>query len=143
MSSFTIRKVKADDLKVIHQMILDLMAYQKLTVTPYPFEQFRRDSGLFPDEQPKNYFEIIVAEDTKSKELIGYLLYYFMIKTSSGKWLYVEDIFVKESARKTGAGSALLKEAASKAIESESSGIKLQVSTKYYYFFLFFVSFLN
>lgn len=101
------------------------MKFQRLTVTPLPLERFIKDSGL-TQEQPTKYFHLLVAQDNESKQLLGYLLYYFMIKTSSGKHLYVEDIFVRETARKTGVGSALIKNAASAAIRTESVGMKLQ-----------------
>ena len=125
-SSFTIREGQLEDLPTIHGMILDLMQFQKLTVTPLPLERLIKDSGLSPDNSTK-YFHVIVAQDNHSNELLGYLLYYFMIKTSAGKFLYVEDIFVKESARKSGVGSALIKNAAAQAIKTESVGMKLQV----------------
>lgn len=125
-SSFTVREGQLDDLPTIHGMILDLMQFQKLTVTPLPLERLIKDSGLSPD-YPNKYFHLIVAQNNQSEEILGYLLYYFMIKTSAGKFVYIEDIFVKETARKSGVGSALIKNAATQAIKTESAGMKLQV----------------
>ena len=130
MASFTIRDGQVDDLDQIHSMILELGRYLKYQKPPYELNKFKKDSGLLPN-QPVKYFHLIVVENNISKELIGYLMYFFLIKTSSGKHFYIEDIFVKESARKTGAGSALIKEASRRATETECLSMKLHVSIFY------------
>lgn len=128
MASFAIRDGQVDDLDEIHSMMIDLnVKFLKINCTPYALDQFKRDSGLLAG-QPVKYFNLIVAQDNESSNLIGYLLYYFMIKTSSGRHFYIEDIFVKEAARKTGAGSSLIREAAARALATQCIGMKLHVS---------------
>lgn len=88
-------------------------------------ETFKRDSGLSPD-QPIPYFKVLIVESSDG-QLAGYALYFFTYKTSSGKYLYVEDIFVKEEFRKQTAGIMLMRELAKIARQNESRGMKLFV----------------
>lgn len=55
----------------------------------------------------KELFHGFVAE-TEDKELLGYVTYFFTYHTWSGKCLYMDDLYVRESYRKQGIGKMLL-----------------------------------
>lgn len=111
----SIRKGTAQDTEALYALIKELAEYEKapneVIVTP---ETLRNDG--FGD---RPLFEFLVAE--VDNEILGIALYYYAYSTWKGKFLYLEDLVVKESARKLGIGSALflaLKE------KCESEGLK-------------------
>lgn len=122
-----IRDGTVDDLDQVHAMLLMLKSYLSNDAKPPTLEVFRRDSGLLDDNGIK-FFRLFVAEDTSTKKLVGYTLYYYMYKTQAGKFVYVQDLFAQESARKTGVGSLLLRRAAKKTLEVGAIGMELHVS---------------
>ena len=121
----TVRPATVDDLNEVHEMIGQLFRSTDRPYLPAPRDQFKKDSGLLPG-QPHRFFEIIVAQDS-SGQLVGYAIYFFMYKTNSGKYLFVEDIFVKSDVRRSGAGLQMMAHMARVAKESESEGMKLHV----------------
>ena len=55
-------------------------------------------------------FHTYVAESTEKPGcLVGYALYYWTYGTWTGRKLYLEDIYITESHRGTGAGYALMR----------------------------------
>lgn len=119
----TIREAVESDLDEVHNMLGDLIAFQKLPHPPMDKQVMIKDSGLTA-ANPNKYFHVLVAE-SEDKRLAGYVLYYFMYKTSKGKYLYVEDIFVKDEFRGSCVGHRLMKEVAVISKKHEAMGIKL------------------
>jgi len=52
---------------------------------------------------------VIIAEDVSSSEPVGMLLFYIAYSTWKGKYIYVEDLFVKDPFRNLGIGRRLLR----------------------------------
>ena len=104
----TIRAAVAADLEEVHSMLSELIAYQKLPYPAMDLATFKRDSGLLPGApapsstpvvgQKTQYFHLYVAE-TPDKQLAGYALFFFFYKTCKGKYIYLEDIYVKPAFR--------------------------------------------
>jgi len=77
-------------------------------------------------KEEKQYFNVIVAEDTK-KEIVGIAVYYFAYYTWVGKSLYLDDLCVKESCRGKKIGTRLLKEIFKVARKENCKRVRWQV----------------
>jgi GNAT superfamily N-acetyltransferase len=120
--SLSIRKAVAGDESLILGFIRDLAAYEKLSdaVTATP-EHLKRT--LFADE-PK-VFALIAERDGAPA---GFALYFFNYSTFLGMHgLYLEDLYVREEARGSGAGTALLAELAKIAIDQHCGRMEWSV----------------
>lgn len=119
-----IRPALESDLDQVHSMMVVHVAYQRLQ-NPVDHKRFRRDSGLCPD-QPVPYFYLYVAE-TEDKTLVGYALYVFHYKTTSGRILYLQDLHVTQGLRGTGVGFKLVQAMARLTRQHECLMMKLHV----------------
>jgi GNAT superfamily N-acetyltransferase len=87
-------------------------------------EQILLEQGLKLD--PPNFY-CLVAE--LEQEIVGVLVYYFLPYTASGKrMLFMKELIVAEHARGSGAGTALMKAAASIAKTRGCVGMKWTVA---------------
>ena len=101
--NITIRRALAGDEGLILSFIRELATYEKLSHEVVATEE-HLGRTLFCDA-PKA-FALIAEEDG---EPVGFALYFFNYSTFLGKHgLYLEDLYVRESARGRGAGKALL-----------------------------------
>ncbi len=101
--TLSIREAEKGDESLILGFIRELAAYEKLSdaVTATPDHLSRT---LFADD-PK-VFALIAEQDG---DPIGFALYFFNYSTFLGKHgLYLEDLYVREAHRGSGAGTALL-----------------------------------
>ena len=110
--SLNIRKAIPEDSQTIFDFIMELAIYEKL-----------------PNEVKTNLEETkeaIFSENSTVKALIceedgvaiGYAVYFYNYSTWLGKsGIYLEDLYVSESKRGLGAGKAMLKYLARKALE--------------------------
>lgn len=117
-----IRDLRSDDCPVVVKLIAELQTFLRFPGTTLTSEHLLRDSGLLA-EQPFPYFRSLIAEI--DNEIIGYVIYYFNYSSADGKILFIEDIYVRESARGTGAGKKLLKAVARRAL-SENCKMRLE-----------------
>ena len=122
---YDVRPATSNDLETIFNMIIKLSDYQKLDKPKMSLSSFVRDSGLsgFGD---KKYFELLVAEDSKSNKLAGYALFYYVYKTCTGLMIDLEDYYIESEYRGTGIGRKLFREVASIALNSNCKGILLR-----------------
>jgi GNAT superfamily N-acetyltransferase len=99
-----IRPAKAEDCEAIHELILELAAFEHLThQVKADADSLRR--ALF-GQRP--LAEALVVEDEKGA-LFAYAIFFQTYSTFSGKAsLYLEDIYVHPDARNRGTGKALL-----------------------------------
>ncbi len=71
---------------------------------------------------PTPQFSARVAEADGA--LVGYAVYSFAYYTFTGRWLYLDDLYVQESARGGGAGKLLLAAVADDAVARDCFGIQ-------------------
>ncbi len=96
-----IRVWTPDDIEAVHTLIVELAIYERepnaVINTP---ELMRRDGfGTHP------LFGCFVAE--KNGRIVGMAIYYMRYSTWKGRCLYLEDIVITASERRTGLGEAL------------------------------------
>ena len=99
-----IREVRPDDLGYVWEMIRGLAEYEKLTEILTGTRE-RLQALLFVDP-PAIFGRVAERADGR---LVGYALYHFTyssFRTNARMWL--EDLFVDETARGTGAGHGLI-----------------------------------
>jgi GNAT superfamily N-acetyltransferase len=111
-SSVTIRVATEADVSTVLQFIRDLARYEKLTDHVVASEDDLR-RWLFGADVAA---EVILAIQDGTP--VGFALFFRNFSTFLGKpGLYLEDLFVRESARGRGIGKALLAHLASLAVE--------------------------
>lgn len=95
----TIRQASRQDFPVILSLIKEFSIFQKtpekVTVT---LEQMMADEDIF---------NCLVAE-SDDKEIVGFATFFFTYYSWSGKGLYLDDLYVKETCRKQAVGKKLL-----------------------------------
>ena len=98
-----IRFATAADAPVIHELILRLAEYEKLS------HAVTADAAALGEQLfgPRPAAEVLLAEDAGA--CIGFALFFHNFSTFVGKrGLYLEDLFVRPEARGRGAGKALM-----------------------------------
>ncbi len=122
MSTTTIRFASPDDVPIILEFIKGLATFEnELDAVKTTQADLRRD-GFGP--RPK--FEVLIAE--LDGEPVGFALFFLTYSTWEGRpSLYLEDLFVVESARKHGVGHQLMAKLAAIAVERGYRRVDLQV----------------
>ncbi|MGD0755231.1 MAG: GNAT family N-acetyltransferase [Bacteroidales bacterium] len=113
-----IRNAKDEDFPAVLLLIKELAAFEKAA------EKVTNSVELMKKE--KNLFSCFVAE-TRSGEIVGMAIYYFVYYTWVGKSLYLEDIYVKEPYRKQKTGTALLQKVFDVAVKEDCKRVRWQV----------------
>jgi len=96
----TIRKADQMDFFAILSLIKELAAFEE---SP---EKVTNSVEQMKNE--KDFFQCYVAENDR-KEIVGMAVFFFAYYTWSGKSLYLDDLYVKESYRGQKIGANLLK----------------------------------
>ena len=114
MTSIEIRSATASDTGLLLQLIHELAAYEKQPEAVLATEADLRRHGFGPN--PK--FEALLA--FADEKPAGFALFFTNFSTWLGKpGLYLEDIFVSESARRLGVGRMLMTRLAAIAVERD------------------------
>ncbi|MFZ3558979.1 GNAT family N-acetyltransferase [Streptomyces sp. BH055] len=109
-----IRTATPADVPVIHAMVRELAEYEKALHEVRASEEQLREA-LF-GERPAAYAHI--AEDAETGEPVGFALWFLNFSTWRGvHGIYLEDLYVRPSARGGGHGKALLTELARVCVE--------------------------
>jgi GNAT superfamily N-acetyltransferase len=118
----SIREARPEDASLIVRFIRDLAEYEREPQAAVVTEEDILRDGFRDD--PK--FSVLFAE--WNGEPVGFAFYFFNYSTWLGRpGLYLEDLFVRPSARGKGAGKALLAKLAQIAIEKNCYGMRWQV----------------
>ena len=78
-------------------------------------------------KEEKEYFRGFVARD-ESRNLLGYVTYFFAYYTWVGKSLYMDDLYVRDKYRGKSVGSSLINKVISFAKEQKCNRLRWQVS---------------
>jgi len=99
-------------------MIVELAEYEKIAhlVMTSPAKLADDAFGAAPQ-----FFARVAETDG---ELVGYAVYSFAYYTFTGRWLYLDDLYVHESARGSGVGKSLLAAVAEDAAARDCFGIQ-------------------
>ena len=122
MPRITIRSATPNDVPLILEFIKALARFENEpdAVRTTPEDLLRDGFG----EQPQ--FEVLIAE--RDEEPVGFALFFTTYSTWEGRpSLYLEDLFVVESARKHGVGRALMAKLAAICVERGYQRLELQV----------------
>ena len=99
----TLRLARPDDARLIHAFILELADYEKL-----PHEVRITVSGveaMLFGTHPRAFCEIAELD----RKPVGFALWFYSVSTFEGQHgIYLEDLFVRPSARGVGIGKALM-----------------------------------
>jgi GNAT superfamily N-acetyltransferase len=111
-TNFTIRPAQPSDVAHIHSMIVELAVFEKLEHMVVATEALLHE-GLFG---AKPACEAIIGE--ADGEVVTFALFFHNFSTFlTKKGLYLEDLYVRQSHRGKGFGSAMLKKLAEIAVE--------------------------
>ena len=103
-TNVTIRLATEADVGTIRRLIVGLALYEKepASTVEVTEDELRRDGfGAQP------VFRCLLAEVDGAA--IGFALFFYNYSTWQGRCIYLEDLYVEESARGTGTGTLLLK----------------------------------
>lgn len=118
----TVRPATPADAGLIHQFILDLAEYEKLLDTVQATEADTA-AALFGDKA--RAFADIAEIDG---EPVGFALWFYNYSTFVGRHgIYLEDLFVRPSARGSGAGKALLANLAKRCVDEDLGRLEWSV----------------
>ncbi|MCW3109342.1 MAG: family N-acetyltransferase [Segetibacter sp.] len=115
----TIRKAGEQDFKVVLSLIKEFSIFQKtpekVTIT------------LQQMIEGKDSFKCIVAE-AENKEIVGFATFFFAWYSWTGKALYLDDLYVRETFRNQSTGKKLLETIISLAKDEQCKKVRWQVS---------------
>ena len=122
MSAITLRFATADDVGLLLQLIRELAAYERAPEAVVATEDDLRRYGFGPER----HFEALLAfVDDKPA---GFALFYPDFSTWQGRpGLFLEDLFVREWARRRGVGRRLMARLAAIAIERDWPALHFNV----------------
>jgi GNAT superfamily N-acetyltransferase len=114
-----IREAENDDFEEILALFREFSVYQKLP------ERMKNSVERLRNEQ--DYFHCFVAV-TPENSIIGYITWFFTYFTWTGKWMYVDDLYVKPDFRGSGVGKSLMDRVIELARNSGCHKLRWQVS---------------
>ncbi|MDB5245882.1 MAG: family N-acetyltransferase [Segetibacter sp.] len=116
---FITRQGNEEDYAAIFSLLKDFATFQKtpekLLITP---QQLKED---------KDFFRCFVAEDAQ-QQIVGFASYFFAYYSWSGRAVYLDDLYVKPTARGQGIGTLLLKALVDYAKKEDCKKVRWQVS---------------
>jgi len=122
MPRITIRSATVDDVPLILEFIKALARFENEPDAVKTTQEDLLRDGF--GERPQ--FEVLIAE--RNEEPVGFALFFATYSTWEGRpSLYLEDLFVTESARKYGVGRALMAKLAAICVERGYQRLELQV----------------
>ena len=120
--TLTIRAATPADLPLICELIRDLAAYEKLA------HEVRFDAEVLGEKLfgQRPYAEVVIGELGGTAQ--GFALFFHNFSTFEGKpGIYLEDLYVREPARGSGLGQALLAHLAALAVARDCARLEWSV----------------
>ena len=120
--TLTIRAAVPADLPLICELIRDLAAYERLA------DAVRFDPAVLGEKLfgPHPYAEVVIGELDGAAQ--GFALFFHNFSTFEGRpGIYLEDLFVREPARGSGLGQALLAHLAALAVQRDCARLEWSV----------------
>uniref|UniRef100_A0A914UUR3 N-acetyltransferase domain-containing protein n=1 Tax=Plectus sambesii TaxID=2011161 RepID=A0A914UUR3_9BILA len=117
--SFTIIPATTDHAAVINSMTHELAEFEKLPKGPELSENELREAIA-----EKNLFGFVALIE---EQVVGFVMCYYGFSTWQGKFIFMEDLYVRLAHRKGGIGKALWKEVAKVAFEQNLRRIQWTV----------------
>lgn len=118
MNNYQIRQATEVDFEAIYALIMELALFvktpEKVKITP---QQMKLDKDIFQAL-------VVVHND----EIIGFASYYFAYFSWTGKFIYLDDLYVKENFRGQGIGSALMQNIFDLGRKNNCKKVRWQVS---------------
>lgn len=103
MSEPVVRAARPEDAALVHDFVLRLAAYEKLS---HAVSATREDlAGLLFGPEPRAFCDLVELDG----QAAGFCLWFYTVSTFVGRaGIWIEDLFVLPEARGRGAGLALL-----------------------------------
>ena len=117
--NITIRPATEDDFGAILELFKEFAHFENLDE--------RMTNSVERMNAEKEYFNCFVAVNNQD-EIVGYATYFFSYFTWTGKSLYMDDLYVKESYRGSGIGTLLINKVISFANKNGCHKLRWQVS---------------
>ena len=120
--TLTIRPAAPADLPLIGELIRDLAVYERLA------DEVRFDEQVLGEKLfgPRPYAEVVIGELDGAAQ--GFALFFHNFSTFEGRpGIYLEDLFVREPARGSGLGQALLAHLAALAVARDCARLEWSV----------------
>ena len=121
--SITIRPAAATDVPALFELVRELALFERApdAVHNSAAQMLEEGFGATP------YYFALVAESIDTKEVIGMTLYHWAYSTWKGKYIYLDDFYVKENRRGEGIGKQLMDTFLLEAQILGAYGVKWQV----------------
>lgn len=117
--NITIRPATKDDFGAILELFKEFAHFENLDA--------RMTNSVERMNAEKEYFNCFVAVNIQDV-IVGYATYFFSYFTWTGKSLYMDDLYVKESHRGSGIGTLLINKVISFANSNGCHKLRWQVS---------------
>ena len=120
--NISLRRAVRTDLPLIAQLIRDLAEYEKLA------HEVRLDEAVLGEKLfgARPYAEVVIGELNGAAQ--GFALFFHNFSTFEGKpGIYLEDLYVREAARGSGLGKALLAHLAALAVQRDCARLEWSV----------------
>ena len=121
--NITLRKAVPKDVSAILSLVKELALFEKAPDAVTNTETMILRDGF--GENPA--FRCMVAEINDTGEVVGMALYYWAYSTWKGRYMYLDDLYVKEKMRGLGIGKQLLEAFIADAKESGAQLVKWEV----------------
>jgi GNAT superfamily N-acetyltransferase len=122
MSPITLRFATAEDVSLLLQLICELAAYEKAPRAVVASEDDLLKNGFGPEQRFESLLAFVDGEPA------GFALFYPDFSTWQGRsGLFLEDLYVREWARRRGIGRRLMARLAAIAIERDWSALHFNV----------------